>query len=42
MPKKLIDKVETITNDPESNYRNISDFISSLIREKLEKLKAKK
>ena len=39
LPRKLVDKVEKIANDPESNYRNISDFISSVIREKLERMR---
>ena len=37
LPRVLVDKVEAYTNEPNSNYRNISDFISSLIRENLEK-----
>ena len=40
LPRKLVDKVEKITNDPKSNYRNISDFVTFLIREKIENLEA--
>jgi len=42
LPRNLVDKVEIIANKPKSNYRNISDFISSIIREELEKLEVKK
>ncbi len=36
LPRNLVDKVEKLTKKPYSNYRNISDFISTLIRERLE------
>ena len=40
LPRKLVDKVEAITNNLNSNYHNISNFISTIIREKLDKLEA--
>ena len=38
LPRNLVDKVEELTKKSYSNYRNVSDFISSIIREKLDKL----
>ena len=38
LPKKLVDKAEAIAKDPDSNYHNISDFVSSVMREKIEKM----
>ena len=38
LPRKLVDRIEVIVNEPESNYRNISDFVTSIIREKLERM----
>ena len=38
LPRKLVDKIEVIVNEPESNYRNISDFLTTIIREKLERI----
>ena len=38
LPRNLVDKVEELTKKSYPNYRNVSDFISSIIREKLDKL----
>jgi|APSaa5957512535_1039671.scaffolds.fasta_scaffold05746_10 hypothetical protein len=39
LPKILVDKIENLTKNPQSNYRNISDYISTLIRKELEATK---
>jgi len=38
LPRKIVDKVETIANDTSSDYRSISDFIITALREKFEKI----
>jgi len=42
LPRKIVDKVESIANDPDSYYRSISDFIITALREKFDKLEAQK
>ena len=38
LPRNLVDKAEKLTKKSHSNYRNVSDFISTIICEKLDKL----
>ena len=42
LPKNLVDRIEKETKKSNSLYRNISDYISTLIRQELEKLETSK